>query len=239
MKISEIKPEKQSIDVNANLFYVSGSRETIPKSKEVLKLIVDSPCLKACEYLYDCNIRTCNSSANCQDVNSYGYITIDYKTLDDQNKQIYHQLVQKGFIENQTLEMKENMILVNLKVPITMDTDVEEFSNQMYKIAHCFQPQEILYGRFSEEEMNQIALQSLNARNLEGIPLWKIILEKMQRGEIPTNENGELQIGNFSFSLSYFTQELAEVRGYYFDEPTKEYWLNLEFYERHNKQKNR
>lgn len=131
------------------------------------------------------------------------------------------------------------MILVNLKVPITMDTDVEEFSNQMYKIAHCFQPQEILYGRFSEEEMNQIALQSLNARNLEGIPLWKIILEKMQRGEIPTNENGELQIGNFSFSLSYFTQELAEVRGYYFDEPTKEYWLNLEFYERHNKQKNR
>ena len=96
MLIKDIKNDAQSFDVDSSMFYVSGTRDTLIKDKKVLDIIIDPPCLEACKYLFDCNILTQNSSANQNDLSvGKGYITIDYKSLDDHNKKVYEDLLKK------------------------------------------------------------------------------------------------------------------------------------------------
>ena len=64
MLIKDIKPDAQSYNLDPNLFYYASTANCIIKDRETLKLIVDPPCLEACEYLFDCNILTTSSSAN-------------------------------------------------------------------------------------------------------------------------------------------------------------------------------
>lgn len=221
MKVKDIMPTAQSYKVDSNLFYVCGSRDTIIKDRETLDLIIDIPCLEACRYLFDCNILTCCSSANVNDLSSgYGYITIKYESLNEFNKKIFLSLQEHGLI-------KDSKIFV----PINENTTVEEFSEKMLKIAKLFRPQEILYGFYTIDEMCELISDS--SRVLD------YLYEKLLKKEIPTDDNGEVSFEGFKISKLVLCDAFVEFCNndyggdhYYYDDEKKVYWINEELFKK-------
>lgn len=225
MLIKEIKPDAQSYNCSSDCFY-GGSKNTInvlPKSREVLKLIVDEPCLKACEYLFECNIRTTDSSANQRNVSSEGRIVIDCSSLSEENKKVVEFLIDKGLIVQNPCEN-----WVNIELPIDETTTVEEFSENMLKIASFFRPQEILYGFYTEKEMEEKAIEHADDYVDE-------LAQKMDKGLIEEEPNGQLEIDSNGKRISLKTLIKMYVElctEYYYDEKNNRYWICKELYDK-------
>lgn len=222
MLIKDIKPDAQSANVDPSFFFEDGTRDTIIKDRKVLDLIIDKPCIAACKYLYDCNILTQNSSANQNDISSgYGYITIDYKSLDEHNKKVYESLIERGLAtpySNQYYATSQDVIAkqtFNILVPLNENTDSEEFSNLMLEIAKNFSPQEILYGFYTQEEMEIIAENSLNSY-YEGGTFEDYLTAKY----------------GSSMTYSDLAREYAKAFGFYHDEGNNRYWISEELYKK-------
>jgi len=96
--IADVEPIN-SVDV---LNY-GGTEEVIVATRDDLRKIVEEPCLAACLYLYDRNIRTVNSSANRQNIGNNGWIGIDYDSLSESNRKILEQLMSEGIIDAKVL----------------------------------------------------------------------------------------------------------------------------------------
>jgi len=225
MLIKEIKPDAQSYKCSSDCFYggAVGTINALPKSREVLKLIVDEPCLKACEYLFDCNIRTTDSSANQGDVSNEGRIVIDYNSLSEENKKIVEFLREKGLIKQHDVEY-----WVNIEIPIDETTTVEEFSENMLKIASFFRQQEILYGFYTEKEMEEKAIEHADDYVDE-------LAQKMDKGLIEEEPNGEVEIysNGKRISLKTLAKMYVELRTeYYYDEKNNRYWICKELYDK-------
>ena len=92
MYIKELTNDRQSADLPAEYFIVGGTRDAIVKDKSTLALIIDQPSLSSCQYLYDCNVLTLNSSANRNDIATGPFIIIDYLSLSDENKLVSKKL---------------------------------------------------------------------------------------------------------------------------------------------------
>ena len=58
------------------------------KSREDLKEVVELPCLKACQELFDKNVETIDSGCNGENCPNCAYIVINYDTLDECNQKI-------------------------------------------------------------------------------------------------------------------------------------------------------
>ena len=221
MLIKDIKPDAQSANVDPSFFFEDGTRDTIIKDRKVLDLIVDKPCIAACKYLFDCNILTQNSSANQNDLSTgVGYITIDYKSLDDHNKKVYEDLLNRGIVTQYVEERLHGLDVVNrqhftIEVPLNENTDSEEFSNLMLEIAKNFSPQEILYGFYTQEEMEKIAENSLNSY-YEGGTFEDYLTAKY----------------GSSMTYSDLTREYAKAFGFYHDEGNNRYWISEELYKK-------
>ena len=223
MLIKEIKPDAQSGECPADYFYLAGTAGAIPKSRDVLKLIVDEPCLKACEYLFDCNIRTTDSSANQGDVPFEGRIVIDCSSLSEENKKVVEFLMDKGLIMQNVVEN-----WVNIEIPIYETTTAEEFSENMLKIASFFRPQEILYGFYTEKEVEEMAIHSADFYVDE-------IVKEMEDGLIEEEPNGEVEIysNGKRISLKTLAKMYVELRTeYYYDEKNNRYWICKELYDK-------
>lgn len=240
MLIKDVKPIKQSYDLGPDYFYLSGSRDTILKDKTVLKLIVDEACLAACEYLYDCNIRTMNSSAN--EGNYVAYITIDFSSLSEENKAIYYKLVEMGILKREELEVKEGLVGVNIEVPLTEASTVEEVSQKLESIAKMFMPQDILYGYLTEEQIRNKIIDDLeNNRGYTDLSLsvsyFEYITNQIREGKLLPCEGGEVEIDNVSYSLEEIISLIKELPickdRYYYDDKEGKYWLGEGLYEIH------
>lgn len=221
MLIKDIKPDAQSANVDPSFFFEDGTRDTIIKDRKVLDLIIDKPCIAACKYLFDCNILTQNSSANQNDLSTgVGYITIDYKSLDDHNKKVYEDLLNRGIATQYVEERLHGLDVVNrqhftIEVPLNENTDSEEFSNLMLEIAKNFSPQEILYGFYTQEEMEIIAENSLNSY-YEGGTFEDYLTAKY----------------GSSMTYSDLAREFAKAFGFYHDEGNNRYWISEELYKK-------
>ncbi len=79
-----IKPKRKIRDVPA---FHQGTSIPI-RIKEDLKDIVEEPCLKACQYLFEKNIETIDSGCNEENCADCAYIIINYDTMDTQNQLI-------------------------------------------------------------------------------------------------------------------------------------------------------
>lgn len=231
MLISEINNNRQSDNLAPELFYGAGmmTKNALPKEVSTLKYMIDEPCLKACEYLYNCNIRTLNSSANKNNVGGNGFITIDYATLDDTNKDIYNKLVERGILPyNELRSYDGGTIPFNIEVPITEDSTCEEFSKKMLSIAMMFKEQNILYGFYNEKELEEKALNGINES------IYSVLVAKVLSGEIPLVEDGEIKLESIgSISIKSYVDLFAELSGfYYFDEFEKKYWLDKDLFDK-------
>ena len=164
MLIKDIKPDAQSYNLDPNLFYYASTANCIIKDRETLKLIVDPPCLEACEYLFDCNILTTSSSANNSNYSEIehgykGWVGINYDSLSDENKKIYQMLLEKELIGKYGEYEAGGTVIHDFTICIPFDetTTSEEFSKELMDIVRFFQPQELMYGSYSREEMEMKA----------------------------------------------------------------------------------
>lgn len=239
MLIKNIEPEAQSFDLLPTEFYGGrgGTQDTYVKNRETLDIIIDIPCLEACRYLFDCNILTLASSANKTNISSdlaysKGFITIDYSSLDDSNREIFHKLVEKGII--QVEDDFEKRKTFNLEVTITDDTEVEDFSNKMLSLAQYFQSQQILYGYYTLEEFqNYVAEKIPHAVTIDGRKFYEVLFERLNSGEILEDPNGEVEFQNGRcISLDTLCQEFANEFGYFYDEEEQKYWIDKELCEK-------
>lgn len=142
----ESNPFKNLPEINKALVNVTEispikeSRNRSLRTKEGLQELVEAPLLKACEELYDKNIRTLSTSANSENITygDGGHIVIDFDTLSDENKSIGKQLG--------TITFADDMNQLSIDIPMTQTTTVEEIETAAESIAHEFKKQEMTWA---------------------------------------------------------------------------------------------
>lgn len=121
--------------------------------KEDLKQIIDEPCLRACEELFDKNIRTIDSGSS-QECPHYAYIVIAYDSLNDGNKVLAHKMISDGkasFIQatdENVFRVPESML--EIAVQTNPDDFVDVISAKLCNAIGGFAKQE----RVIERDMN-------------------------------------------------------------------------------------
>ena len=128
-------------------------------TRETLHDFVEEPCLDACRYLYDLNIQTTMSSANKKDVGRYGYIHIALDSLSVENQQIILRMLEQENNEERIRLCKEHgsvpTRIISIQTPINEDTTVGEVKKDFMQILSTLKMQDVLYGRYSHEEIIQ------------------------------------------------------------------------------------
>lgn len=221
MLIKDIEATAQSGNLDPDLFYYASTANTIVKDRETLKLMVDKPCLEACEYLFDCNILTTTSSANKNDISfGSGFIGINYDSLDETNKEIYNKLKEKqlvgeygSYTNGYGLETHDFLI----EVPLTSETTSEEFSNRLMEIVKMFQKQDLLYGSYTKEQFKKIAYNGLS----------NIVMVDNFTG---TFENYLFNRHEDDVFVNDILKDYASIYGYHYDEQEEKYWISKELY---------
>jgi len=148
LKIENINP------LNRDKFNV------ILQKREDIKRIVELPLLEACELFWDKNIKTVESSANKENIQSgHGWILLDWESLSDENKQIAQSqngLVRKAHGGSETL-------FYDLEIPMSKDMLVKDISKSAAELANKFQKQKITWasGITLEKRIAQIEKQRL------------------------------------------------------------------------------
>lgn len=125
------KIDKQIKDVNP-LDY-SGIGYQI-QNKEMLKKIIDEPCLRACEELFDKKIRTLDSGCS-KLAPDCAYVVIAYDSLDWKNKMLADRLVADGNAQlikatnENVFRVPESML--RIEIPTTINDFVGDVSNKL------------------------------------------------------------------------------------------------------------
>lgn len=104
------------------------------KTRDEIAKYVEVPLVRACEYLWDINIRTLQSSANLKDLENGAYILIDYNSLSLENKEI-------AKLTSAKIEDYYGHPSLNFTIPITKDTTIEEISNKALDFVKMFKKQ--------------------------------------------------------------------------------------------------
>ena|SRR3989344_6859877 len=117
--------------------------------KENISELVELPLIKACQNLYDKNIKTLESSANFADVNrGYAHIVIDYNSLSEENKQI----IDKHFDGHKT-DIEDEIEYVLIKIPIDQKTTIKELEEKSLELVNKLKKQPLSWTRvFTFEE---------------------------------------------------------------------------------------
>lgn len=123
---------------------IEKNRNEIIFNRTELKDFVEPPLLKACEDLYDKNIRTLETSANKKNLASkYAYINIDVTSMSPENTLIAQGIAQKE--EGDILEYDGKQVLV-VKIPIKDETTTSEIEEQSVKLASMFKKQPLTWS---------------------------------------------------------------------------------------------
>lgn len=249
MLISEVKPIQNNNPGEIFINRGHGSYGAFVKDRKFLKLIIEEPCLKSCEYLYDCNIRTIDSTANKNNIiYGRGHIGIDYDTLDEANKKVYEKLVSIGLVSQKGENTNGFTYSNQFDVPVHISdtTTVEEFSEKMFAIVKQFKPQDILYGRYDEAKMKITITNMLNcyAADEESDMYYSIasaIIKKLESSnfkggpkenvflELYDDETGQSKYISYDDIKKLFIEELH----LYYDATENIYWLDELLYKKH------
>ena len=132
---------------------------TITK-RDDLKKVVEEPCLDACETLYDLNIETYMSSANKKNVGQYGYIDIVLGSLSKENQQILLRMLEGENKDRIVLSRghgeSEPIKIIKIRTLINEDTTVGDVKRAFMDIISTLKIQDVMYGRYSYEELVRI-----------------------------------------------------------------------------------
>lgn len=136
------------------------------KKKEDLKTIVEEPCLKACEELFEKNIETVDSGCNGENSACRAYITINYDTLSKVNQKIADHLVQEGkmqfYPKGDSLRNYFNQ--VEVEIPTKANDFVVNVEKKLLAVVSCFERQDKIEHKkdFSAVFMQQMKQHELS-----------------------------------------------------------------------------
>ena len=125
-------------------------------TKEKLKQYVDTPCLKACEDLFDKNIETLDSGCNGENCSSCAYIVINYDGLDEKNKQTADGLVNHKtvfFYKRDPLDARQLSNTIEIIVPTSPEETIDMVEKKLKPIVQNFQPQKKIKRNFDYSEL--------------------------------------------------------------------------------------
>ena len=124
--------------------------------KEDLAKIVDEPCLRACEELFDKNIRTFDSGCN-QQVSDRAYVSIAYDSLDLKNKLLVQKLIseKKAFLIKTDFDYYDEDV-VQFKISTTPDDLVIDVSDKLCKAVSVLKKQEKIIEKDPRKGWNQL-----------------------------------------------------------------------------------
>ena len=169
---------------------------------------------------------TQGSSANQNDINSgSGYITIDYKSLDEHNKKVYEDLLKRKIATPYNTiyyecDCKTDVIVAQpfmIEVPLDENTDSADFSNLMLEIAKEFAPQEVLYSFYTTQEMEKMAKDSLHMCVQTNNNVWEF------EDYLFSKYDGEVKLSNI-------VADYKTLKNYYYDEDSNRYWISEDLY---------
>lgn len=118
--------------------------------KEDLKQIIDEPCLRVCEELFDKNIRTIDSGCS-QECPDFAYVVIAYDSLNDKNKILANKLIKekKAVLEEMTeynyIRVPENSLTIGFKT--SPNDSVGDVSKKLSLMCGFFVKQEKVIER--------------------------------------------------------------------------------------------
>lgn len=218
-KISEIEP----IDSQEVMGY--DTKNVIVRDREDLRKIIEAPCLAACMALYDKNIRTVNSSANKNNVGRKAFITIDYDSLDENNKKRLNELVEKGIISQEKIDSvyDKDEHVICIEIPICEEDTVGIVSDKFMQIVANFQEQDVLYGKVHT--------------NIEGMIDYLTNYHFDELEEL-IDENGNVFQDDLERLVEKYKDEFIEILeacGYYYDEESDTFWQTEELYRKHKR----
>lgn len=125
---------------------IEKSRNLIVKERSELEGMVERPLLKACQILYDKNIRTLSTSANAKDTNNGAYIVIEYDSLSQENRRIaetYGDIIDY-----------DGMKAVKIIITFDEKTNIAEVEAKSLEIANSFRSQKMTWvPRYTFEEL--------------------------------------------------------------------------------------
>jgi hypothetical protein len=200
---------------------VSAIREGgIPvETREDIKNIVELPLLRACEELYDKNIRTLASSANKKDIESGEvHILVDFDTLSEENKAIARQHAEP----KQDSGHWGGGRLFIIKIPVSESTTVEEISTKAVAITNTFKKQSATWIRKKKIENFTATIDQLR----EGF-----FLEGPEYDDPNSSVWDDLGYDYDPAKEVFYSRERAE---YYYDPQTETYYTNEEHYKKAN-----
>ncbi len=114
---------------------IEKSRNQMIMGREEIKELVEPPLVRACEQLWDKNIRTLSSSANRKDVGTGAYIILDYDSMSSENQEVAQEM-------EEVIDY-DGMQALKLKMPIGDDeTLFEEVEKSALEMSDKFKKQE-------------------------------------------------------------------------------------------------
>jgi len=131
-KIKDVLPIREHTDIKIT------HKDDLPK-------IVEEPCLKACQQLFEKNIQTVDSGCNGENCANRAYITINYDTLSEKNKEIADTLAKNSVIS--FIPKDENCIRnyynkIEIEIPTTPEETVGLVENKLLAITQHFEQQQ-------------------------------------------------------------------------------------------------
>lgn len=129
---------------------IERNRNEMIISRAEIKEYVEPPLVKACERLWDLNVRTLSSTANAKDVGRTAGIIIDYNSLSERNK-----IFAKENCE--LIEDYDGRPAVNIIIPVEEATTSEDLEGKSLEIVSKFQKQKATWiPSFSIQQIRQV-----------------------------------------------------------------------------------
>ena len=113
------------------------------KNREDIKRIVEVPLVEACEVFWDKNIKTVETSANQENIQTgYVWILLDWESLSDENKKIAQ--LQNGSLRE--AHGGAGTLYYDLKIPASKDMLVKDIAKNATELANKFQKQKLTWA---------------------------------------------------------------------------------------------
>ena len=142
-RIKDVSPIRQGTHIPVN-------------TRDDLKEIVEEPCLKACQYLFDKNVETTESGCNGENCSDRAYIKIKYDTLDERNKQIADIMIANKiaqFIPKSDECIRHYFNELRIEVPTSPEETVASVEKKLSKITKFFVHQRKIIKQIDPQEV--------------------------------------------------------------------------------------
>lgn len=228
-------------------------RECLIVKREELIDVIEENCLEASIELYDKNIRTVASNGNipyARRLTMYKidraslFIHIDFDSLDDTNKSIAEELYKNNLVDISTEDtyggVRKKVIIMeknNARPNTRAMFDVENFINKCKHVVNSFVYQDVLFGKFTPEEMLKQILIIKNIQEEKEALKFLVHNGLCDKNQNPNVVNILNYVQNIECPIFIMDDYSADYKTIYlgkiYDEETNMFWVNEELLKKH------